>query len=167
MRSKRGQLIGGLVLLTLGVLFILDRLIILEIYISWPLVLVAVGVGLFLSKPSSLTAWVVGGIGVILFVVNFVIAFFPEVETWSDLVWPTILIIVGVLLLYRYYQSTPPAQPQGPKKETIKNEERRSRPEVRETRVDDQGPKPEETRKSPDQTQDQGSRFEEPGKSPQ
>ena len=61
MRSKRGQLIGGLVLLTLGVLFILDRLIILEIYISWPLVLVAIGVGLFLSKPTSLTAWVVGG----------------------------------------------------------------------------------------------------------
>lgn len=123
MRSKRGQLIGGLVLLTLGVLFILDRLIILEIYISWPLVLVAIGVGLFLSKPSSLTAWVVGGIGVILFVVNFVIAFFPEVETWSDLVWPTILIIIGVLLLYRYYRSTPPPQPQVPKKEIIRTEE--------------------------------------------
>jgi len=165
MRSKRGQLIGGLVLLTLGVLFILDRLIILEIYISWPLVLVAVGVGLFLSKPSSLTAWVVGGIGVILFVVNFVIAFFPEVETWSDLVWPTILIIVGVLLLYRYYQSTPPAKPQDPKKETIRIEERGSRPEIRETRVEDQRPKPEEPRKSPDQREDQGSRFEEPGKS--
>ena len=115
MRSKKGQLIGGLVLLVLGALFILDRLIILEIYISWPLVLVAVGVGLFLTKPNSLTAWIIGGIGVILFLVNFVIAFFPEVETWSDLVWPTILIIIGVLLLYRYYHSeSPPPQPQAP-----------------------------------------------------
>ncbi len=129
MRSKRSQLIGGLVLLTLGVLFILDRLIILEIYISWPLVLVAIGVGLFLSKRTSLTAWIVGGIGVILFVVNFVIAFFPEVETWSDLVWPTILIIIGVLLLYRYYQSTPPPQSQAPKKEIIRTEERGPRSE--------------------------------------
>ncbi len=115
MGSRKGQLIGGLVLLTLGALFILDRLIILEIYISWPLVLVAIGVGLFLSKPTSLTAWIVGGIGVILFLVNFVIAFFPEVETWSDLVWPTILIIIGVLLLYRYYHSGSLPQPQGPK----------------------------------------------------
>ena len=120
MRSKRGQLIGGLVLLTLGVLFILDRLIILEIYISWPLILVAIGVGLFLSKPNSLTAWVVGGIGVILFLVNFVIAFFPEVETWSDLVWPTILIIGGVLLLYRYYRSDSPPPPPGPAQGNIR-----------------------------------------------
>ena len=108
MRGKRGQLIGGLVLLTLGALFILDRLLILEIFISWPLVLVALGVGLFLSNPYSLASWIVGGIGVILFVVNFVIAFFPEVEAWSDLVWPTILVIIGVLLLYRYYHTGQP-----------------------------------------------------------
>ena len=127
MRSKQGQLIGGLVLLTVGVLFILDRLIILEIYISWPLILVVIGIGLFLSNPHSLASWIVGGIGVILFVVNFVIAFFPEVEAWSDLVWPTILVIIGILLLYRHYQTPslqPPAQPQPPKQE-------------------DQGPKPE------------------------
>ena len=160
MRSKRGQLIGGLVLLTLGVLFILDRLIILEIYISWPLVLVAVGVGLFLSKPSSLTAWVVGGIGVVLFVVNFVIAFFPEVETWSDLVWPTILIIIGVLLLYRYYQSTPPAQPQGPKKEIIRNEDRGSRTEVQETKAEDRGSGHEEQGKSERGKRENGGKGE-------
>ena len=112
MRSKKGQLIAGFVLLTVGSLFILDRLIILEIYISWPLILVAVGVGLFLSHPHSLTSWVIGGIGVILFLVNFVIAFFPEVEAWSDLVWPTILIIIGALLLYRYYHSS--SQPKPP-----------------------------------------------------
>ena len=145
MRSKKGQLIGGLVLLTLGALFILDRLIILEIYISWPLVLVAVGVGLFLSKPNSLTAWIVGGIGVILFLVNFVIAFFPEVETWSDLVWPTILIIIGVLLLYRYYRSDSPPQSQGPKQGNIRIEEqgKRRNDETQSQRTDE---KAEQTR---------------------
>jgi hypothetical protein len=120
MRTKKGQLIGGLVLLTVGILFILDRLIILEIYISWPLILVVVGIGLFLSNSQSLASWIVGGIGVILFVVNFVIAFFPEVEAWSDLVWPTILVIIGILLLYRHYQTPspqPPAPPQPPKEE--------------------------------------------------
>ena len=109
MGRKRGQLIAGFLLLTLGVLFVLDRLIILDISTSWPLVLVAVGVGLFLSNPHSFASWIVGGIGVIFFVVNFAIAFFPEVETWSDLIWPTILIIVGALLLYRYYRD--PSQP--------------------------------------------------------
>ena len=102
-RGKKGQLMGGLVLLTLGSLFILDRLLILSIYTSWPLLLVAVGLGIFLTNPHTLAGWIVGGIGVILFVVNFFIDFFPSVEAWSDLVWPTILIIIGVLLLYRYY----------------------------------------------------------------
>ncbi|MCX5915966.1 MAG: hypothetical protein NTX30_04670, partial [Deltaproteobacteria bacterium] len=119
-----------LVLLTVGCLFILDRLIILEIYISWPLILVAVGVALFLLNPHSLVSWIVGGIGAVLFLVYFVIAFFPEVEAWSDLVWPTILVIIGVLLLHRYYQAPspkPPAQPppkqedQGPKAEPPKD----------------------------------------------
>jgi hypothetical protein len=114
MRGKKGHLIAGLVLLTVGCLFILDRLFILQIYISWPLILVAVGVALFLLNPRSLAARIVGGIGVLLFLIYFVIAFFPEAEAWSDLVWPTILVIIGVLLLYRYYQtpsSNPPAQP--------------------------------------------------------
>jgi len=120
MRGKKGQLIAGLVLLTLGSLFILDRLIILEVYISWPLILVAVGVALFLINPHSLVSWIVGGIGVVLFLIYFVIAFFPEVEAWSDLVWPTTLVIIGVLLLYRYYQTPspkPPVQPDPPKQE--------------------------------------------------
>ena len=118
MHAKKGQLIAGLILLTVGALFILDRLLILEVYISWPLILVVIGIGLFLSNPHSLASWIVGGIGVILFIVNFVIAFFPEVEAWSDLVWPTILVIVGILLLYRHYK-TPPPPKQPEKKEEL------------------------------------------------
>jgi hypothetical protein len=68
--DEKGQLIAGLVLLTLGSLFILDRLIILEVYISWPLIMVAVGIALFLLNPHSLASWIVGGIGVIFFVVT-------------------------------------------------------------------------------------------------
>ena len=120
MRGKKGQLIGGLVLLMVGSLFILDRLLILQIYISWPLILVAVGVALFLLNPHSLASWIVGGIGVVLFLIYFVIAFFPEVEAWSDLIWPAILVIIGIILLYRYYQTPSPkpqVQPQQPRTE--------------------------------------------------
>jgi len=117
MRGKKGHLIAGLVLLTVGCLFILDRLFILQIYISWPLILVAVGFALFLLNPHSLASRIVGGIGVLLFLIYFVIAFFPEAEAWSDLVWPAILVIIGIFLLCRYYQapsSKPPAPPSSP-----------------------------------------------------
>ena len=106
-RGKKGksQLMGGIVLLTLGCLFVLDSLFILGLLTSWPLLLVVIGLGLFLLNRRTLAGWIIGGIGVILFVVYFAKSFFPEVEAWTDLVWPIILIIVGVLLLYRYYHS--------------------------------------------------------------
>jgi membrane-bound ClpP family serine protease len=105
-RGKRGQLMGGLVLVTLGALLLLHRLVILNFYTtSWPLLLIVIGLGLFLINRRTWAGWVIGGIGVILFVVNFVIVFFPGVEAWSDLVGPIILVIIGILLLYRYSHS--------------------------------------------------------------
>lgn len=102
-RKKRGLLLSGLILVTLGALLLLHRLFILNFETSWPLLLVVIGVGLFLINRRTWAGWIVGGIGVILFVVNFVIEFFPEFEAWSDLVGPIILLIIGILLLYRYY----------------------------------------------------------------
>ena len=111
-RGKKGQLMGGVILVTLGALLLTDRLYILNFYTtSWPLLLVAIGLGLFLINRRTWAGWVIGGIGVILFVVNFVIVFFPDVEAWSDLVGPIILLIIGVLLLYRYSHKDLPPEP--------------------------------------------------------
>jgi len=109
-RGKRGQLMGGVILITLGALLLLHRLVILNFYTtSWPLLLVAIGLGFFLMNRRTWAGWIIGGIGVILFVVNFVIVFFPGVEAWSDLVGPIILVIIGVLLLYRFsHNALPP-----------------------------------------------------------
>lgn len=104
-KEKRGQLIAGAILLTMGAVFLLDRLYVLDIRISWPLILVALGIALFIANPQTLAGWIVGGVGIILFVVYFVFAFFPEIETWADLVWPIILILIGGLLLYRYFHN--------------------------------------------------------------
>jgi hypothetical protein len=73
---------------------------------TWPLLLVAVGIGLFLWNRRTLAGWIVGGIGIIFFVVNFVIFFFPEFENWTFLVGPIILMIIGVLLLHRSYHDS-------------------------------------------------------------
>jgi putative Mn2+ efflux pump MntP len=110
-RGKKGLLLGGLILVTLGILLLLHRLYILHFETSWPLLLVVIGVGLFLINRHTWAGWIIGGIGIILFVVNFVIEFFPAFEAWSDLVGPIILLIIGILLLYRYYYGFRGPQP--------------------------------------------------------
>jgi hypothetical protein len=105
--AKRIKLMGGLVLVTLGPLLLLDNLEILYFReTTWPLLLVAIGFGLFLLNRRTLAGWIIGGIGIIFFVVNFVIFFFPGFEDWTFLVGPIILIIIGVLLLYRSYHDS-------------------------------------------------------------
>ena len=94
---------GGLVLLTLGILIILQIFFIIDLFTSWPLILVVIGLSFFPANPHTLIGWVIGGIGVIFLAVNLVIFFFPDFEAWSGLVGPIIMIIVGILLLYRYY----------------------------------------------------------------
>jgi peptidoglycan/LPS O-acetylase OafA/YrhL len=111
------MLMGGLLLVTLGPLLLLDNLEILYFReTTWPLLLVAIGVGLFLWNRRTLAGWIIGGIGIIFFVVNFVIFFFPGFEDWTFLVGPIILIIIGVLLLYRSYHDSrhPLVLPQTP-----------------------------------------------------
>jgi hypothetical protein len=121
------MLMGGLLLVTLGPLLLLDNLEILYFReTTWPLLLVAIGFGLFLWNRRTLAGWIVGGIGIIFFVVNFVIFFFPGFEDWTCLVGPIILIIIGVLLLHRSYHDSrhprvetepappPPATPRFP-----------------------------------------------------
>jgi peptidoglycan/LPS O-acetylase OafA/YrhL len=114
------MLMGGLLLVTLGPLLLLDNLEILYFReTTWPLLLVAIGVGLFLWNRRTLAGWIIGGIGIIFFVVNFVIFFFPGFEDWTFLVGPIILIIIGVLLLYRSYHDSrhplvPPETPPRP-----------------------------------------------------
>jgi len=113
------MLMGGLLLVTLGPLLLLDNLEILYFReTTWPLLLVAIGVGLFLWNRRTLAGWIIGGIGIIFFVVNFVIFFFPGFEDWTFLVGPIILIIIGVLLLYRSYHDSrhPLVSPEPPKR---------------------------------------------------
>jgi len=105
--AKKIKLMGGLILVTLGPLLLLDNLEILYFReTTWPLLLVAIGFGLFLLNRRTLAGWIIGGIGIVFFVVNFVIFFFPGFEDWTFLVGPIILIIIGVLLLYRSYHDS-------------------------------------------------------------
>lgn len=51
--SHSGSLIGGLILLVLGILFLLENLDVLEFVEAWPLILVIIGVGLIIKAATG------------------------------------------------------------------------------------------------------------------
>jgi len=48
--SRNGSLIGGLILIILGILFLFENLDILDFSEAWPLILVIIGVGLIVKS---------------------------------------------------------------------------------------------------------------------
>lgn len=51
--SRNGSIIGGLILLGLGILFLLNNWDILDFEESWPLILVIIGIGLIIKASTG------------------------------------------------------------------------------------------------------------------
>jgi len=99
-KSGNGQLIGGMVLIALGALFLMDRFDVLEVgwffRRFWPSVLIVIGVVQILSgKPRSLTGpLVLIAIGAIFQADRL------RLFDWRfSKLWPVILIVIGVAML--------------------------------------------------------------------
>lgn len=115
MKSSNGQLIGGIILITLGVLFLLDRFYLFDfgwiISRFWPAVLIFIGVMQILNgKARSLTGpLVLIAIGAIFQADRL------RLFDWRfGQLWPMILIVIGVALLTDRLRRLSPAPPSPP-----------------------------------------------------
>jgi len=98
-----GRLLLGLVVVTLGVLFLLDSADVLNadraIDRWWPLLIVAAGVFTLAERPPSLARGsILTGIGVVLLL--FTTDLLDE-NAW-DYVWPAVLILIGLAIVIRW-----------------------------------------------------------------
>jgi len=98
-----GRLLLGLVVVTLGALFLLDSADVLNanraIDRSWPLLIVAAGVFTLAERPPSLARGsLLTGIGVVLllFTTNLL-----DEDAWNY-VWPAVLILIGLAIVLRW-----------------------------------------------------------------
>ena len=98
------RLIPGLVIVALGVLLLLDNLGVLEIkrfWRFWPVILIAFGLHRLLEQPAQRR-----GFGVVLLVIGIVLqlrnfGWMPLNLKDFEQHWPLILMVVGVLLIWR------------------------------------------------------------------
>jgi hypothetical protein len=93
-----GRLFLGAVVIALGAVFLLDNLEVLDagsvISTWWPLLVILAGILTWASNPRHWPfALLLAGVGVAMLLTTL------DVLDLSDLVWPMILIVVGILIL--------------------------------------------------------------------
>jgi len=96
--SKRHVLIGGLILITLGVLIYLSKAGIYSFGQTWPILIIVIGIGTIIQRVKDIGGWFITVAGVI-FLINEFYGF--EFSKYSQYILPAILILLGIFVILR------------------------------------------------------------------
>lgn len=97
-REKRRVLTGGLVLITLGVLILLNSLGTYSFGQSWPILLLVVALGILLQNARDKGGWFIAFIGVLFLVKE---NWYRQLGEYTNYAVPLILIVIGVFVLLK------------------------------------------------------------------
>jgi len=97
-RDRRQILIGGVVLVTLGILIVLNSFTTFGFDKSWPILLIVIAITTLAQSPKDLVGWFIGVVGAVFLIDNNWSINVGWVKTY---VMPALLIIIGLFMLYR------------------------------------------------------------------
>ncbi|MBW2544673.1 MAG: hypothetical protein JRD43_04260 [Deltaproteobacteria bacterium] len=100
MKTDRGTrgFIGAAILITLGILIILNSSDIYGFDKSWPILLIVISASMLAQRSRDVGGWFIGVVGVGFFVMK---NFWPEIEDWGKYVFPVLLILLGGYILFK------------------------------------------------------------------
>ncbi len=97
-RDKRQILTGGLMLIALGVLILLNSLEIYGFNKSWPILLLVIAVATLAQNIRDAIGWFIGAVGVVFLVVK---NWYVHIGDLTKYALPILLILLGGYMLYR------------------------------------------------------------------
>lgn len=101
-REGKGKFVGGLVLITLGVLIILDTVGRYEFFRSWPLLLIVMSVAILVHRVRDWSGWFIGAAGLVFFAVR---NYGEQFQQAASYIIPALFIIGGIYLLVGYIKN--------------------------------------------------------------
>ena len=99
-RDKKFVLTSALILITLGVLIILNSSEVYGFNKSWPILLIVISIGILVQHVKDVGGWFIGIVGVIFIAMK---KFYPNIESWAQYVLPAVLILLGVYILFDHF----------------------------------------------------------------
>lgn len=97
-KEKRRILTGGLILITLGILILLNSMGQYGFGHSWPILLLVVALGTLLQSPRDMAGWFIGIVGVVFLVKE---NWYGRLGEYTNYAVPLILIVLGFYVLLR------------------------------------------------------------------
>lgn len=100
-RAKRHILTGGMILITVGILIILNKITAFGFNRSWPILLIVIGIGTLVQRVRDLGGWFLVAAGVIfLLIYNWQM----DIQIISTYILPGLLIVIGINILRKYFR---------------------------------------------------------------
>ncbi len=96
--SKSHVLIGGMILITLGVLIYLSKAGIYLFGQTWPVLIIVIGIGTIIQRVKDFGGWFITIAG-ILFLINEFYGF--DLHKYSQYILPAILVLLGIFVILR------------------------------------------------------------------
>ena len=100
-KEKRHILTGGLILITLGVLIILDNTGIYGFDKGWPILLIAIALGNLMQRVKDIGGWFIGVAGLMFLLVN---NWGYDLHVIAKYLLPVLLILFGLNVLIKNYR---------------------------------------------------------------
>ena len=98
-KEKIHILTGGMILIALGVLIILNNTNIFAFGKSWPVLLIVIAVGTLIQRVKDIGGWIIMAVGVLFL-------FMESLNIRLDVMWkyflPVVLIVIGANILMKY-----------------------------------------------------------------
>ncbi len=94
--SKRHVLIGGMILITLGVLIYLSKAGIYSFGQTWPILIIVIGI--IIQRVKDFGGWFITIAGSLLLVVEF---YGFDLHKYSQYILPAILVLLGIFVILR------------------------------------------------------------------
>jgi hypothetical protein len=96
--SKSHVLIGGMILITLGVLIYLSKASIYSFGQTWPILIIVIGIGTIIQRVKDFGGWFITIAGVLLLIVEI---YGFDLHKYSQYILPVILVLLGIFVILR------------------------------------------------------------------
>ncbi len=97
-REKTRILTGGLILITVGVLILLNSHTEYVFSRTWPVFLIVIAIGILIQRSRDIGGWLIGLVGVTFLIMK---NWFVHYENYANYGLPLLLIVLGVLMFFK------------------------------------------------------------------